>query len=99
VHVSVSPTKARYDDAKVWAWGAAKPNADAGIVEDLPLIAQGEINHGIHVAKAKMALIKALQAEPGFGPLLDGLVRGFQKQNKLKVDGKIGSYTWPLLRL
>lgn len=98
-HISVASTKARYDDAKPWAWGAAKPNAAAGVVEGLPLIYQGVTGQDDHVARAKAALIRALQEEQGFGPLLDGLVRGFQKQCGLKVDGKIGSYTWPLLRL
>lgn len=98
IHISVASTKERYDDARPWAWGAAQPNADAGTVEELPLLSEGEMGHPEHVARAKVALIKALQAEPGFGPLLDGLVRGFQARNKLKADGKIGSYTWPLLR-
>jgi murein L,D-transpeptidase YcbB/YkuD len=99
VHISVVATKNRYDDTKPWAWGAAKPNADAGTVEELPLIFQDITGHDAEIALAKVGLIRALQNEPGFGPLLDGLVRGFQKQKKLKVDGKIGSYTWPLLRL
>lgn len=99
VHISVASTKARYDDAKPWVWGTAKPNADAGTVEELPLIFQGVTGHDTEIALAKVSLIRALQLEPGFGPLLDGLVRGFQRQRKLKIDGKIGTYTWPLLRL
>lgn len=99
VHVSVVSTKARYDDVRPWAWGAAKPNIAADVVEDLPLIHEGVKGQDAYVARAKLALRTALLEEQGFGPLLDGLVRGFQKKHGLKVDGKIGSYTWPLLRL
>lgn len=98
VHVSVVSAKAQYDDVRPWSWGAAKPNSAADAIEDLPLIYQGVKGQDAHIARAKVALVKALQAEQGFGPLLDGLVRGFQKQHGLTVDGKIGSYSWPLLR-
>ncbi len=98
VHVSVVSTKALYDDAKLWSWGVAKPNSTADAIKDLPLIYEGVKGQDAHVATAKLALLKALQAEQGFGPLLDGLVRGLQKQHGLTVDGKIGSYSWPLLR-
>lgn len=98
IHVSVSSTKALYDDVRPWTWGAAKPNTAANAVEDMPLLYEGITGRDAHVAQARRALLKALQAEQGFGPLLDGLARGFQKQHGLKVDGKIGSYTWPLLR-
>jgi peptidoglycan hydrolase-like protein with peptidoglycan-binding domain len=99
VHVSVISTKARYDNEGPWAWGAAKTNTAADVVEDLPLLHEGITGQDAHIALAKAALQIALKAEKGFGPLLDGLARGFQKQHGLKVDGKIGSYTWPLLRL
>ena len=98
MHVSVGSTKQQYDDTRPWAWGAAKPNSAAEAVMDRPLISEGVKGQDIYVASAKVALLKALQQEQGFGPLLDGLARGFQKQHALKVDGKIGSYTWPLLR-
>lgn len=95
VHISVSPTKARYDDANPWAWGSAKPAPAAPAVGAAPLIYQGIAGQDAHVARAKTGLIKALKDEPGFGPLLDGLVRGFQAQLGLKPDGKVGGYTWP----
>ena len=89
IHISVVSLKAQYDDVRAWSWGVAKLNTAAEAVEDLPLIYEGVRGQDAHVATAKLALAKALQAEQGFGPLLDGLVRGFQKRHGLKVDGKI----------
>lgn len=98
IHISVDSAKAQYDDTRSWSWGLAKPNSAAEAVVVLPLLYEGVKGQDIDVIRIKAALLKALQQEQGFGPLLDGLARGFQKQHGLKVDGKIGSYTWPLLR-
>ena len=97
IHISVAVDKPRYDDPRPWQWGGAMPKADAPAVAEHPLLYQGAAAHEA-IADVKAVLIKALQAEAGFGPLLDGLVRGFQKREGLTPDGKIGAYTWDKLR-
>lgn len=98
IHVSVASTKALYDDDGPWAWGGAVAASKAAPKADpRPLLVQGVTGQDAHVAKAKAALMAALQAETGFGPLMDGLVRGLQKKSGLTADGKIGSYTWERL--
>lgn len=94
VHISVSSDKARYDDGGAWAWGGSMPEPDAPAVVEKPLLFQGVTGQDSAVAEAKAALMKALAAEKCFGPLLDGLVRGFQKREGLTPDGKIGAYSW-----
>jgi len=97
VHISVQPQKARYDDTTPWLLKASTPKPDAPAAETRPLIYQGVTGQDEHVAAAKAALMKALAAEAGFGPLLDGLTRAFQKREGLTPDGKIGAYTWDKL--
>jgi len=97
IHISAAVDKPRYDDPRPWQWGGAMPKADAPEVKEMPLIYQGIPDHFGAIAIAKTALVKALQEEKGFGPLLDGLVRGFQKREGLTPDGKIGAYTWDKL--
>ena len=96
IHISVAVDKPRYDDPRPWQWGGAMPKADAPAVAEHPLLYQGAAAHEA-IADVKAVLIKALEAEAGFGPLLDGLVRGFQKREGLTPDGKIGAYTWDKL--
>ena len=97
VHVSVQPQKARYDDTTPWTLRPSAPKPDAPEVVEMPLIYQGIPDHFGAIAIAKAALVKALQEEKGFGPLLDGLTRAFQKHCGLTPDGKIGAYTWDKL--
>lgn len=97
IHISVLAEKARYDDAGPWKWGGAMPIPDAPAVNEMPLIYQGMTGQDAAVAEAKAALIAALQKEEGFGPLMHGLVRGFQERERLSPDGKIGAYTWEKL--
>jgi hypothetical protein len=94
VHVSVQPDKARYDNTSAWPLKPLAPKADAPAVVERPLLYQGVTGQDSHLAAAKAALMEALAAEKGFGPLLDGLVRGFQKREGLTPDGKIGAYSW-----
>lgn len=100
MHISVESAKAYYDDAGPWNWGGPML-AQAAIAEasaDMPpLIYQGIVGHEAEIARAKAALVKALEGEAGFGPLMDGLARGFQKHAGLVADGKIGAYTWEKL--
>lgn len=97
VHISVRAEKKFYDEAAPWALKMAAPKADAPAVREMPLIYQGVTGQDAAVAEAKAALIAALQAEDGFGPLMHGLVRGFQERERLAADGKIGAYTWDRL--
>lgn len=97
-HISVTSEKPLYDSTRVWVWGKAVPDTAAPIVEAPPLLYEGITGQDKHIIRARGALLAAFHAEVGFGPLLDGLVRGYQKQHGLKQDGKIGSYTWSLLR-
>lgn len=97
IHISVVVDKPRYDDPRPWQWGGAMTKADVPEVVSRPLLHQGVTGEDEAVADVKAVLIKALQAEAGFGPLLDGLVRGFQKREGLTPDGKIGAYTWDKL--
>lgn len=94
IHISVLPNQVRYDDGGPWKWGGAMPQADAPVVTVKPLLFHGMSGHAGDIAIAKTALIEALQAEHGFGLLLDGLTRGFQKREGMTPDGKIGAYTW-----
>jgi peptidoglycan hydrolase-like protein with peptidoglycan-binding domain len=96
IHISVRSGSAG-DDARPWKWGDAIPNKAAAPIPSHPVIYQGVIGAEDHVAKAKNALITALERERGFGPLLDGLARAFQKTSGLVADGKIGAYTWEKL--
>jgi murein L,D-transpeptidase YcbB/YkuD len=96
-HISVASGKALYDDGRAWTWGKAAPKADAPAIVARPLLMQGITGHDAEVAEAKAALMKALAAEKGFGPLLDGLTQGFQRHAGLGADGKIGAYTWDKL--
>jgi hypothetical protein len=97
IHISVRAAKARYDDASPWSWGGAMVNRAASPADPRPVLLQGIAGQDAYVARAKEALIAALSAEKGFGPLMDGLVRGFQRQQGLDDDGKIGTYTWEKL--
>jgi len=97
IHVSVPRARTLCDDPRPWAWGAAKVNTAAAPADPRPMLMQGIAGQGPHIARAKEALIAALKGEAGFGPLMDGLVRGFQRQQGLDPDGKIGAYTWEKL--
>ncbi len=97
VHVSVLAEKARYDDVRPWKWGGAMVEPDAPAVASYPLLYQGVTGQDAAVATVKAALIAAFQKEEGFGPLMHGLVRGFQEREGLTPDGKIGAYTWDKL--
>jgi hypothetical protein len=97
LHLSVRPERARYDDAREWDWGGAKASPTAAPADVRPMLIQGVAGQDIYVARAKEALIAALGKEAGFGPLMDGLLRGFQRQQGLGADGKIGAYTWEKL--
>ncbi len=97
IHISVRSEKVRYDDARLWSWGAATPRADAPAAVSRPLLHQGVDGQDAHIAEVKNELIAALRQEPGFGPLMDGLVRGFQKRHGLVADGRIGAYSWAKL--
>lgn len=97
IHLSVVGTPALRDDTRPWEWGGAKPNRAAAPADVRPVLMQGIAGQETYVARAKEALIASLKAESGFGPLMDGLVRGFQKQQGLGADGKIGAYTWEKL--
>jgi murein L,D-transpeptidase YcbB/YkuD len=95
IHVSVVDKKDLYDHTATWKWGRSLTIADAPEVIVRPLLMKGSAEAAVQIAKK--ALLTELTAEAGFGPLLDGLVRGFQTREGLAVDGKIGSYTWPRL--
>lgn len=97
VHISVRTEKARYDDTSPWLLKPVAPKPDAPAVRETPLLYQGVTGQDAAVAEAKAALIAALQKEDGFGPLMHGLVRGFQERERLSPDGKIGAYTWDRL--
>lgn len=97
VHISVREEKKFYDEVAPWALKMSAPKPDAPAVQELPLLFQGVSKWDSHVLLAKGAFIRALEAEEGFGPLLDGLVRAFQKREGLTPDGKIGAYTWDKL--
>lgn len=97
VHISVRAEKQFYDEAAEWALALSAPKPDAPEVIARPLLYQGITGQDAHVEIAKAALIKALQVETGFGPLMDGLTRGWQKREGLTEDGKIGAYTWAKL--
>ncbi len=96
IHVSVRAGRLA-DDTGPWSWGGPKPMPEAAPAESRPMLRQGVTGEAAHVARAKQALIAALQKEAGFGPLMDGLTRGFQKQHGLDPDGRIGAYTWEKL--
>lgn len=98
LHVSVQPGRALYDDASPWQWGAAAPAPNAPAVPVRPVLKAGVKGADAHITTAKTALLTALQNETGFGPMLDGLVRGFQVARGLTPDGRIGPYTWDQLR-
>jgi hypothetical protein len=97
LHLSVRADRARYDDTRPWSWGGAMANPAAAPADPRPMLIEGVTGHEVYVARAKEALIAALQKEKGFGPLMDGLARGFQRQQGLDADGRIGAYTWEKL--
>jgi hypothetical protein len=94
VHISVMPEKAHYDRVAPWQWGGTMAKPDSPAVNEWPLLFQGVTGQDAHIAAAKAALMEELASEKGFGPLLDGLTRGFQKREGLTADGKIGAYSW-----
>lgn len=97
VHVSVQPRKALYDSTAPWELKPAAPRPEAPAVVERPLLYQGVSGEDEAVADAKAVLIKKLREEAGFGPLMHGLVRGFQERERLSSDGRIGAYTWDRL--
>lgn len=97
IHVSVKIPATLADDASPWQWGTAKTNLAAAAADPRPTLRQGMNDEAAYVGRAKDALIAALKKESGFGPLMDGLVRGFQRQQGLGADGTIGAYTWEKL--
>lgn len=97
IHISVNAEKELYDDTGVWSWGEARLVPTAPVVKPLPLLFKGITGQDAHIAVAKAGLMKALAKETGFGPLLEGLAKGFQAREGLKPDGKIGAYTWAKL--
>jgi hypothetical protein len=97
IHISVKPSAVLADDASPWQWGASKADRMAAPADPRPLLVQGIAGEENYVTLAKDALIAALRKEPGFGPLMKSLVKGFQAQQGLGDDGKIGTYTWERL--
>lgn len=97
VHISVRPEKKFYDEAAPWALKMSEPKLDAPAVASYPLLYQGVAGEDEAVADVKTVLMKRLAEEKGFGPLLDGLARAFQKGCGLTPDGKIGAYSWDKL--
>lgn len=97
LHLSVRADRASYDNTGPWTWGSAKASPAAAAADPRPLLMQGVTGEDMYVALAKEALIGALQKEAGFGPLMDGLARGFQRQQGLDPDGRIGAYSWEKL--
>jgi murein L,D-transpeptidase YcbB/YkuD len=97
IHISVQIHSKLADDTSPWEWGGPQVSRLALPADPRPMLMQGIVGEEAYIGRAKDALIAALKQESGFGPLLDGLVRGFQKQHGLGADGKIGAYTWEKL--
>lgn len=94
IHISVKSEKDLYDSRNAWeAITQVHPTPDekAKEVKNYPLLKRG--SDGIEVDVLRDSFVEALRNEIGFGPLLEGIVKGFQAENGLAADGKVGIYT------
>ncbi len=96
IHISVKDALTHFDDTRMWSFGDAKPDKEAPQAEVRPLLVPGGRDDAFLQA-AKNLLINQLRSEDGFGPLMEGLAKAFQKKHGLVADGKIGPYTWAKL--
>lgn len=98
-HISVKSDAAHYDSRDQWLAvvnfnGKVEPSAPE--VPDLPLLKSG--SSGKEVESLRESLVLALKNEENFGPFMEGIIKGFQAENGLTVDGKVGRQTWEKLK-
>lgn len=98
IHISVKSDKASWSSRNNWDLSKfdSTPDDKAEPPRNWPFLKLG--SEGSEVEKLRGILIEALQNEHNFGPLLKGLVQGFQGSNSLDPDGKVGTYTWEKLK-
>lgn len=92
LHVSVHSDEALYDEEAQWIV-SDQGKQDVPNVKVYPIVKLWS-QDADSVALVKKKLIEQLQAETGFGPLAQEMVKAFQRTRKLGVDGVVGAYTW-----
>lgn len=101
VHVSVKSEKRYYDDASEWRLNMSLPPETA---KTPPSRAHSVLRRGSRGSEVD-SLQRLLNAKIGsslkidgdFGPATEAVVRRFQLDNNLLVDGRVGIYTWEKL--
>lgn len=98
VHISVHSDKSLYDNKDSWEAvnTLGRPDPSAVRVVEKPILRPGMDGMEVDILRENLAL--ALQNEMNFGPLMKGLIKGFQEANKLVADGIVGAYTWEKLK-
>jgi hypothetical protein len=92
VHISVRSDKAHFDSTVLWRLGDMAPDASAPAAESRPTLRKGSTGREVEELQKKLAAM--LIAEPTYGPLTEGIVKGLQQSKGLHADGVTGPYTW-----
>lgn len=99
-HISVVDSPGFYDDPRPWDLGNVISNRvqdTVAPVEKITIVRPGDAE-STTLNEVREILIELVGAEKGYGALTEGLVRAFQKQHGLGVDGIVGRYTLDQLR-
>jgi hypothetical protein len=90
VHVSVLPTKDKYDDTTLWTIPHTAGPVNPVKTESKPTLKRGSKGQYVRDLQA----ILGITVDGDFGPKTEAAVRAFQARTGLVVDGKVGAYTW-----
>lgn len=95
-HVSVRHDRELRDDTRDWKLPQFARDISAPEVPEVATIHPGAPESAT-VNELKEWLVKYIESEKGYGVLSEAVVRAYQKERGLAVDGIVGPYTWASL--
>lgn len=99
VHLSVRPSKSLYDDTSPWAVpGGAAPDTPSAPPPPPAAIKRRTLKRGSRGDDVRfLQKLLDIEVDGRFGAATEAAVRKFQAKHELRVDGKVGPYTWAAL--
>lgn len=97
VHISVVHTALR-DDVRDWTLPKFQRDLTQPAVSSFPPLIRRGAGDTAPVKELKASLVKLVNSEGGYGELTEALVKAYQKQKGLTIDGVVGPQVWTELR-